>query len=105
MVFSDTSTKLGIVQDIDFLLFGNTVATSPYLIADKTRNVNRALDETVSLIMRSDARWKWDDDNQSKQDANQEILELYGKGYEILRLAKQEGDMWVQKMYMPINLS
>ena len=67
MIFSDTNNFLGIVQDIDYLLFGSSTATSPYLIADKTRNINNRLDETVSLIMKSDARWKWDDDNQTDQ--------------------------------------
>lgn len=67
MEFSDTSTFQGIVQDIDYLLFGSSTATSPYAIADKIRNINRHLDETVSLIFQSDSRWKWDDDNQSDQ--------------------------------------
>lgn len=94
MVFSDTATKLGLVQDIDYLLFGNSVDTSPYLIADKVRNVNNRLDETVSLIMKSDARWKWDDDNQTDQPigtinlvSEQAEYELAGATYlKILRV-------------------
>lgn len=67
MIYSDTVLYQGIVQDIDYLLFGSSTATSPYAIADKTRNVNRRFDDVVSAILQSDARWKWDDDNQSDQ--------------------------------------
>lgn len=69
MVFSDTSTYQGIVQDIDFLLFGSSTATSPYPIADKVRNVNRRFDEITSLLLEADGRWKWDDTNNAAQPA------------------------------------
>jgi len=65
MVFSDTSTYLGIVQDIDYILFGSSTATSPYAIADKTRNINNAYDKVVSLILQADGRWEWDDNNKT----------------------------------------
>lgn len=88
MQFSDTTNYQGIVQDIDYLLFGNSVATSPYAIADKTRNINRHFDDTVSLIMQSDARWKWDDDNNTDQPIgtinlvnNQQDYEIAGQTY------------------------
>lgn len=52
----------GLVDDIDFLLGTNT---SSYPIADKTRNINNRLDEVVSLIMRADGQWEFDDNNQT----------------------------------------
>jgi len=55
-------TGLGIVDDIDFLVGTNS---SSYPIADKTRNVNNRLDEVVSLIMRADGTWEFDDNNQT----------------------------------------
>ena len=64
MRYSDATGKSGIVEDIDF--WANTDSTS-YPIAQKTRNVNRKFDEVVSLILQSDNRWKWDDDNQTAQ--------------------------------------
>ena len=64
MIYSDSSGKTGIVEDIDFLV--NTDSTS-YPIEQKTRNVNRRYDEVVSLILQSDGRWKWDDTNQTAQ--------------------------------------
>ena len=88
MVFSDTVTYQGIVQETDYLLFGSSTATSPYAIADKTRNVNRHFDDVVSLILQSDARWKWDDDNQIDHPIdlinlvnNQQDYELAGGTY------------------------
>lgn len=60
MQFSDTSNKQGIVEDIDF--FCDTDSTT-YPTAQKTRNVNRAYDRVVSLILGSDGRWQWDDTN------------------------------------------
>src|SRR3990167_7025692 len=53
---------VGICQDIDFLL---GTSTTTYPTADKTRNINRRLDEIVSYIMKADGRWQFDDNNQT----------------------------------------
>ena len=60
MVFSDSSTKQGLVEEIDFLL--GTDATD-YPTAQKTRNINRWFDRVISLILQADAKWEWDDTN------------------------------------------
>lgn len=65
MQFSDATNFLGLVQDIDFILFGSSTATSPYAIADKTRSVNNWYDRVVSLIIKADDRWEWDDNNKT----------------------------------------
>ena len=62
MVFSDSTTKQGIVEEIDFLL--GTDSTE-YPTAQKTRNVNRWYDRATSLILQADSRWQWDDLNQT----------------------------------------
>lgn len=62
MQFSDTTTNQGIIQDIDFIVGSNT---NTYSLADKTRNINRAMDKIVSLILASDGVWEWDDNNQT----------------------------------------
>lgn len=62
MVFSDTSTNQGIVQEARWLVGANTTS---YPIADLTRNINRALDRVVSLIFNAGGRWQWDDSNQT----------------------------------------
>lgn len=62
MVFSDTTTKQGIIEEIDFIC-GSDLNTYP--IADKTRNVNRAYDRVISLIFQAQGKWQWDDTNQT----------------------------------------
>lgn len=49
-----------IISDIDFLVKSDSTT---YSIADKTANVNRALDKVVSAILGSDGKWEWDDTN------------------------------------------
>lgn len=60
MVFSSSSDGAGIVEDIDFLVQSDSQA---YPINDKTRNINRAYDEAVSIILKADGRWEFDDLN------------------------------------------
>jgi len=60
MVFSDTTNKQGIVEEIDFILGTNS---DSYPIPQKVRNVNRGLDKVASLIVKSDGTWEWDDTN------------------------------------------
>lgn len=95
MVFSDTTNKQGLIQDIDFHLFGTSVGTSAYLIADKTRNINSWYDRVVTLILQADNRWEWDDVNKTDLPigtmalvANQLDYELSGVTF--LKLLKVE---------------
>lgn len=60
MVFNDVLQGQGLIQDIDFLVNSDI---NSYQINDKTRNINRALDEVVSLILQADGRWEYDDQN------------------------------------------
>lgn len=60
MVYNDTVTNQGIVQDIYFEV--NADATT-YPIADITRNANVALDNVVTCILGADSRWQFDSTN------------------------------------------
>lgn len=60
MVFSDSSTEQGIVEEARWLVGANSTS---YPINDLTRNVNRWFDRAVSLIFRSGGRWQFDDSN------------------------------------------
>lgn len=62
MVFSDTTTNQGIVQEADFIASSNPTS---FPIADKVRSANRALDKVVSLVLGADGRWQFDDNNQT----------------------------------------
>lgn len=95
MVFSDTTTFLGIIQDIDFILFGSSAAGSAYAIADKTRNINNWYDRAVSIIIKSDDRWEWDDNNKTDFPiattnlvANQQDYNISGESF--LKILKIE---------------
>ena len=62
MQFNPSSKENSIVGDIDFLLFGNSATlNSDYSIADRTRNVNIALDEVVAELFKADPNFMWDD--------------------------------------------
>lgn len=60
MVYSDSVTSQGIVQEVDFLV--NTDSNT-YGINDKTRNINRWMEKCVTDILQADGRWQWDDAN------------------------------------------
>jgi len=62
LVFSDSSNKLGIIEDIDFLV--NTNSTS-YPTAQKTRNINEWYNRIVGWILEAQDDWQWDDTNQT----------------------------------------
>lgn len=58
MVFSDTSTKLGLIQDITFL---TNVDLNKYPIADRTRNVNSWSAKIWTWIFAVYGGWQFDD--------------------------------------------
>lgn len=62
MQFSDAAGSQGIVEDIDWLVDSDSTS---YPIAHKTRNINAWLDRVSALILQADAKWEWDDTNQS----------------------------------------
>lgn len=65
--FSDTTTKQGLIQVCEDEVFGNYGSISGN--ADKlyqfTRLLNEALNRVTSLILKSDGRWQFDDNNNS----------------------------------------
>jgi len=62
MKFSDASTFQGLIQDIDFLLFGDgETFNTEYSLADRTRNINIVWDEAVVELYKADPNWNWDD--------------------------------------------
>lgn len=62
LAFSNSANKSGIVQLIDANV--KTTDTS-YPIADKTRDINLALDEVLSIIFEVGGTWQFDDTNHS----------------------------------------
>ncbi len=64
MQFNDTTNYQGLIQDIDFKLFGNgSVFNSSFSLEDRTRRINEAINKVIAIIFRNDRRWKYDDFN------------------------------------------
>jgi hypothetical protein len=63
--FSDTSTKLGLIQECEDLVFGNygDISGNTDRLYQFTRLMNEALNRVTSLILKSDGRWQFDDSN------------------------------------------
>ncbi len=79
MVYNDTSTNQGIVQDI---YFGISANSSSYPIADVTRAVNMGLDKVSSIILQADNRWQFDDKNNTTLPIATTDLVLNQQDYE-----------------------
>jgi len=68
--FSDTtSSKAGLIQECEALIFGDNgygrISGDTNLLATFTRYLNEGLNRVASLIMSSDGRWQFDDNNQT----------------------------------------
>lgn len=63
MQFNSHATNLDIISDIKYWLTGSATGTTDFGINDMTRSVNEYLNEIVSLILKCDGRWEWDDNN------------------------------------------
>lgn len=64
MVFSDSSTNLGLVQDV---LFRTNTDVNQFPLKDITRYINEAYSRVASIIIKSDGRMQWDDTNHTDQ--------------------------------------
>jgi len=60
MQFNPSSGSQGIINEIDFLCDSNSTS---YPLADKTRRVNAAYEELISLIINADGTYQFDDTN------------------------------------------
>lgn len=92
MVFSDTSTSLGIVQDITFKTNADLVS---FPIADRTRSVNNWYMKVTSWIIESDGRWQWDDSNQTDQPTATTDLVEDQRDYRLLTGAPSTSQDWL----------
>lgn len=63
MVYSDTTTKLGLIQDCEQLIFNayGDISGNADRLYDFTARINRAYDKVSAKIMGADGRWQFDD--------------------------------------------
>ncbi len=67
LVFSDTTNKLGLLQDCEMRLFGDNgygqITSNPNRLLQFTARINRRQDRFVQLAISADGRWQYDDTN------------------------------------------
>lgn len=63
MVFNDTTTKQGLLQDCEMILFNEygKITDNSDLLFHFTHLLNRQYDKAVSIIIEHDGRWQYDD--------------------------------------------
>lgn len=62
MQFNDSTNYTGIINQIDFLLFGDgSSLNTDYSLKDRTNNVNIVYDEAVAELFKADPNFIWDD--------------------------------------------
>lgn len=108
MVFSDTTNKTGLVQDIDFICGTDDVS---YPLADKTRNINEELYNVGVLMWRFSPNWTFDDKNQTTLPIlttslvdGQNDYELPTNILHIERVSvKDKGGLWSDLEFIPFS--
>ncbi len=89
LVFNDTSTELGICQEVDSIC--GTDSTS-YSLKKKARRINMALSDFIAVALGSDDRWQFDDSNYTTFPIGQTQLNSgqadYGFGVDMLKVLK-----------------
>jgi len=80
MDFSDTTNKQGLVQDCDFLV---TSDSTSYPLANKAASANRYLDEAISIILKTDGKWQWDDLTNTNESIGIADLTADQQGYQL----------------------
>lgn len=62
MQFNESTNQTGIIQHIDFLLFGDSsTLNTDYSLKDRTRNINLSYDEAIAELFKADPNFMWDD--------------------------------------------
>lgn len=69
MVFNDTTTKQGLIQEIEFWtnLGDGVVSGDTTLVKQFTNRLNRAFDRVLPLILSTDETLQWDDPNHTDE--------------------------------------
>lgn len=87
MQFSDTSTKNGLIQDCETIVFGDDgytkISSDTNRLATFTRNLNQAYSRATQLAFRFGGRWQYDDTNQTTHPIATTDLASGQKDYEL----------------------
>lgn len=88
MQFNPTNKAISLIGDIDFLLWGDSSSlNSRFSLTDRTREINQALDDLVSILHNADPNYKWDDTTNSDFPIAYQDLESGTDHYTLLDVA------------------
>ncbi len=91
-VFSDSSTNLGLVQDV---LFRTNTDVNQFPLKDITRYLNEAYSRVANIIIQADGRMQWDDANHSDMPIATFDLVASQTSYEIFSSAPSALQDWL----------
>lgn len=92
MVFSDSSTNLGLVQDV---LFRTNTDVNQFPLKDITRYLNEAYSRVANIIINADGRMQWDDTNHADMPIATFDLVANQTSYEIFSSAPSALQDWL----------
>ena len=98
MIFSDTTNKNGIIQQVEFRInIGDTgISGDATLLAQITGQVNDAYYKATNIIMSADGRWKWDDTNHTGLPSAITDLTVDINNYLVLKDVPDSGQDWLR---------
>lgn len=98
MVFNDTSSRLGLIQECEDLTgLGDANISGDAVMLDRfTRWINEAYFKTTGVIIQSDGRWQWDDSNQTNQPVATSDLVNGQRDYTVLAAAPTASQDWLE---------
>lgn len=111
MQFSDTSTKTGIIQDCENLVFNEygRISGNTNLLQTFTNYINRQYDKAVSVIIENDNRWQYDDTSYTTQAVYTTNLVANQKNYVLdathlkTTMVRIKDDAGAWRILMPID--
>ena len=98
MEFSNTTTKIGILQQIEKLTgLGDTVISgNATYLKQFTGDINNAYSRVANLILKADGRMQWDDPNHTNAPVSDADLVSGQKKYEIFEALPTALQDWLQ---------
>jgi hypothetical protein len=98
MVYSDTSTKLGLIQDCEDLTgLGDTkISGTAAMLARFTRWINEGYLKFTQIAITCDGRWQWDDSNQTDQPVATGDLVEDQRDYSVIKGLPSASQDWLE---------
>jgi len=98
MVYNDTATRLGLIQECESLtgLGKLGISGDTDKLADFTRWINESYFKVTGAIIKTDGRWQWDDSNQTNQPVATTDLVSGQRDYGVIAAAPTSTQDWLE---------